>query len=1560
MLLLAVLSLVPVVPITTALQISSCVIYETYITTQYRFTPLEFSDSWFSHSLHVSPRKISKVGIRSKRLYGCCDLGYTYVGFPSYSCRPVCYGGCQMDAHCTAPSQCTCDHGYYKDPDSGHCLSNETLSSGKLLETSTTGAVLTGTTSTTKIPCNGSCPLNEICSQPNDICICANGFQRATDTSNSTCVPKCDDECQNADCTAPNTCTCWPHYEKTNDSSTCHLKCTEISCTFGECNENGVCICAEGFYNNGTNCLWAGDDIFSEPDYCKCWSRFIWQKNLTESRCLNSCEDDDISSDCIPFKECEFYEGYTICHAQMYKCNDLSSDSSSTTIPEIAEEVKADIASSKTSTVVILSILGLTSLLLVVVASLWTWNNRRNWLNRLWNYNPMDNIQENEQPNSCACYYGYEISDLDGTCKRIVVETKTVFPTVEVATFKVEPTTWQHIFEKSTHLKDVFDSNKKAVSEVTSEKNTKFDVPTMGQINFPRVKFVTYSDFGLGTIHPTSNPRPNLKIESSTNQIDFESSLETGTDFSRVKFIPHRESLPNNIKSRQTNNFEVQSYVSANCSYGICICQMGYQLIDNKFCTQCRIGNQCQCPAGYAYDSFRCKPLCNGVFDGCIQGTCVEHDECSCFNGTEKFTDDKFRCYVKETSKLDQRKIDTKWYLLVLLIPVIIVIISFYFVIKRSRSAKSNRLKAQRHQFQEIRYFHTNNNFCVQKMCNTAVDGSGLDGPTNQLNENILIVKVCDTISIQTIIANRLASYFIRNTIHHMRLVAFATCFYKCHMHGGTGSDELRMRRIKLDFLVKKLSSKMKVLWKILLFFVFQTMTTTTHGLKPYCEETELYTVQESYYRFQDRRVSQKGYFPWQTTYRWIVQKVPAIQIVRKTRTRTKCCPGFSMTDQSKCVPYCSVKCINAKCTEPGVCTCNKGFQKILFNPNSCEPICDGGCGQGTCIAPGKCDCFRGYQIAENNRCSPICDSGCKFGKCIAPNKCECETGYILNALTNTCEPICIGGCLNGHCSTPGECVCSQGFEKDGLNNCSPVCEDKCVNGECVAPNKCLCDKGYRINAEGHCDPVCENGCESGVCTAPDECSCNEGFVLNGKNHCSPICDGGCINGKCIVPNECACDLGYELKNQILCEPVCENGCQNGICVAPNICNCSVGHTSDTNNNCVPVCANGCPFGKCIAPNVCECQPGYTLSTNGSGCEPKCSEGCSNGFCYRPEMCVCNQGFLMGPDNKCDPVCSDGCLNGVCSEPEICRCLDGFQMPADSINKCEPICEPKCQNSDCVGPGLCLCRQGYTPFNSSACLPHCEKSCLNGYCASPNNCSCMEGYEAHDYEPNVCTPVCENCNYGDCISPGQCLCWPGYEMDQNSATCILPISSTSIISTEFTSKKEYETTSSSFSTSEMVTASAVTISSSVFEEISTHLSTATAKMSTENSFEERIFDLCNCWSLINSNKTNCLTEADIERDGCHIEKVVLKLNCNGTEYLCSRVLGNTSLVVRNEDWWHWIPVTAILIVTLTGIGLFIRKYWLPGNSETNEEGNQEFSVQYVSNGMYNESKKELD
>ncbi|XP_037031184.1 tenascin-like isoform X2 [Bradysia coprophila] len=391
---------------------------------------------------------------------------------------------------------------------------------------------------------------------------------------------------------------------------------------------------------------------------------------------------------------------------------------------------------------------------------------------------------------------------------------------------------------------------------------------------------------------------------------------------------------------------------------------------------------------------------------------------------------------------------------------------------------------------------------------------------------------------------------------------------------------------------------------------------------------------------------------------------------VQKTRTLQRCCEGYA-SKNSRCVPVCSVPCLNGVCTEPDTCTCSTGYHKN---------------DKGVCI---------------KNECEPT----------------DQESDQ----------------CANGKCTSDGICVCNEGFDKSDSDvepsvkpKCEPKCSDGCLNGHCVAPETCVCYSGHQSVNSSVCDPICQNLCVFGTCTKPDECTCFEGYQLrNGSTHiCDPVCSGGCFNGKCESPDICICDEGYEfLVGSDVCEPVCINGCVNSNCTSPNVCTCHDGYKQSNSTHCDSVCEN-CSHGYCDEPNVCLCDIGYHMNDEETFCvQDECSgnmeeDSCENGYCLEG-ICVCDSGYQKNETKTCSPICSLPCVNGYCSEPEVCQCHSGYDFTTGNTtddgnctnctnfiqwNVCNAVCED-CQNGTC-NEGICYCIDEYSlhPNNRGKCI----------------------------------------------------------------------------------------------------------------------------------------------------------------------------------------------------------------------------------------------------------------
>lgn len=538
---------------------------------------------------------------------------------------------------------------------------------------------------------------------------------------------------------------------------------------------------------------------------------------------------------------------------------------------------------------------------------------------------------------------------------------------------------------------------------------------------------------------------------------------------------------------------------------------------------------------------------------------------------------------------------------------------------------------------------------------------------------------------------------------------------------------------------------------------------------------------------------------------------------------RNKCCKGY-VRNKNKCNPVCTTPCENSKCTEPNLCTCNPGFERL--SNFRCIPHCDG-CDNGFCIKPGYCQCNTGYYHAENGSCLAECNNCGGAGYCLEPNVCLCREGYELHMVEGeqSCEPICDDGCTNGVCTGPNQCACHEGYVKDELRTCVtekvstttpepceqgyeeingtcfPICDKECVNGECLAPNQCECFEGYSSeNSTDYnlCQAVCSNGCQNGNCIAPGKCICHKGY---GKiaDECIPLCEK-CSLGHCVRPEECVCDRGYDLIDGD-CVPICEEECKNAKCTGPNSCTCLPGYNyTDINSlfECLPVCEDDCENGVCVAPNTCECNPGYVKDEEVC-VDPieLCRSKCLHGFCDKNAQCKCNRGYAMNTIGLCEKTCPDGCINGECVGGE-CLCYENYRLSLGNASYCEPICEDDyeyesgCVNGRCVEPNVCQCDDGYDFVDGSRTKCQsieeiraekerqlkekmCAKWCSNGICEQ-GFCQCSMGYVNPEGENHRCVALCEPpCRNGTCVLPNRCECDQGYEFYNGSSHICLRV-----------------------------------------------------------------------------------------------------------------------------------------------------------------------------------------
>ncbi|KAL4710781.1 hypothetical protein ACJJTC_009330 [Scirpophaga incertulas] len=227
----------------------------------------------------------------------CCS-GWQYRSDID-ACAPLCSTGC-AGGRCVAPERCACDAPAFLDEHNNTCLFP-----------------------VCQPPCfNADCIVNTCsCHQqyrPYNATHCHNCDQGYTVNDTFQCIPKCDEHCFNATCTAPNTCTCLPGYKR-RDHHTCVPECDR--CVNSECTAPDTCSCLTGYTPlNSTYCTPicgdCGRGVCIAPGVCKCDEGFSIQNGTCQPHCNNSC----VNGYCSGPNECTCNDGYTKNETKRYEC----------------------------------------------------------------------------------------------------------------------------------------------------------------------------------------------------------------------------------------------------------------------------------------------------------------------------------------------------------------------------------------------------------------------------------------------------------------------------------------------------------------------------------------------------------------------------------------------------------------------------------------------------------------------------------------------------------------------------------------------------------------------------------------------------------------------------------------------------------------------------------------------------------------------------------------------------------------------------------------------------------------------------------------------------------------------------------------------------------------------------------------------------------------------------------------------------------------------------------------------------------------------------------------
>ncbi|XP_054281290.1 tenascin-like [Macrosteles quadrilineatus] len=245
-----------------------------------------------------------------------CKPGYKSTDYPGI-CEPICSKKC-VNGYCDRPEYCECYWGFRKDPfmlnkctpciskdcgDSNSPVCSKECVNGKCIASETCECLegyQLGPVSHICVPVCSDCEYGA-CVAP-DTCICFRGYTNPSGNY-STCVPRCEEPCVNAECIGPNECSCSSGYVKdVHNNNICSPKCSK--CVNGYCLMPEQCLCFLGYEPNeelqnvcdpfcSVDC---NNGICVQPDICECFWGFTYE-NIS-SQCVyasNTTEDLDFS-----------------------------------------------------------------------------------------------------------------------------------------------------------------------------------------------------------------------------------------------------------------------------------------------------------------------------------------------------------------------------------------------------------------------------------------------------------------------------------------------------------------------------------------------------------------------------------------------------------------------------------------------------------------------------------------------------------------------------------------------------------------------------------------------------------------------------------------------------------------------------------------------------------------------------------------------------------------------------------------------------------------------------------------------------------------------------------------------------------------------------------------------------------------------------------------------------------------------------------------------------------------------------------------------------------------
>jgi hypothetical protein len=448
-------------------------------------------------------------------------------------------------------------------------------------------------------------------------------------------------------------------------------------------------------------------------------------------------------------------------------------------------------------------------------------------------------------------------------------------------------------------------------------------------------------------------------------------------------------------------------------------------------------------------------------------------------------------------------------------------------------------------------------------------------------------------------------------------------------------------------------------------------------------------------------------------------------------------------------------------CTQPGVCTCEKGWG----GPNCTTPLCAQEClNGGNCTAPDVCTCPQWPSTARDARGVPAYrkpdgapqDTGWTGFDCGTP-VCVQAAGWVPNDDTGRRLVVLEGGAANDGKSFQGGCGAGISRFAVSATRVSPryLCgltawwmgnyRDPAANDDDdaspSAPSRSSAGRVVRINTPNYVRVNTSGGgggaaawvagpplpgeglyacAHSGACVAPDVCTCADGW--SGPDCTTPLCrhvgpsnevTSGCANGGvCAGKDVCACATVPSLLWQV--HPAAPRSVVTGWagsnCTKP-ICaqgtfqeGCRLPSDGSADPGCW-VCPHG---GNCTAPDTCSCPPawsGYDCTT------PVCTLHASSAIraqlatrdpdkvtAFEQDPCGARQRVAL-PDGRHVP-------RGACVAPGVCECLCKRRAVGGERPWVDPLGRP-------IPPGFVHgagdCLDGYTgAINTDGTMASCH------------------------------------------------------------------------------------------------------------------------------------------------------------------------------------------------------------------------------------------------------------